>query len=46
MAVKIDRHGQVAILSHSEIELLFAKGLQSDRDQALFDLPLHSRSHC
>jgi hypothetical protein len=29
MAVKIDRHGQAAILSHPEIELLFAEGLQS-----------------
>lgn len=31
MAVKIGGHGQVAILSHPEIELLFAEGLQSDR---------------
>jgi hypothetical protein len=32
MAVKIYRHGQAAILSHPEIELLFAEELQSNRD--------------
>lgn len=42
MAVKIDRHGQAAILSHAEIELLFAEGLQSDRDRALFGACLYT----
>jgi integrase/recombinase XerD len=42
MAVKIDRHGQAAILSHPEIELLFAEGLQSDRDRALFGVCLYT----
>jgi len=40
--MKINRYGQAAILSHSEIELLFAEGLQSDRDRALFGLCLYT----
>jgi integrase/recombinase XerD len=42
MAVKIDRHGQAAILSHPEIEVLFAEGLQLDRDLALFGVCLYT----
>ena len=42
MAVKIGGHGQAAILSHTEIELLFAEGLQSDRDRALFGVCLYT----
>jgi site-specific recombinase XerD len=42
MAVKIGGHGQAAILSHPEIELLFAEGLQSDRDRALFGVCLYT----
>jgi integrase/recombinase XerD len=40
--MKINRYGQAAILSHFEIELLFAQGLQSDRDRALFGLCLYT----
>jgi integrase/recombinase XerD len=40
--MKINRHGQAAILSHSEIELLFAEGLQSDRERALFGVCLYT----
>jgi integrase/recombinase XerD len=40
--VKIYRHGQAAILSHPEIELLFAEGLQSDRERALFGVCLYT----
>jgi integrase/recombinase XerD len=39
---KIERHGQAAILSPAEIELLFADGLQSDRDRTLFGFCLYS----
>jgi integrase/recombinase XerD len=42
IALKIYRHGQAAILSHPEIELLFAEGLQSDRDRALFGVCLYT----
>jgi integrase/recombinase XerD len=42
MAVKIGGHGQAAILSHVEIELLFAEGLQSDRERALFGVCLYT----
>jgi hypothetical protein len=42
MAVKIGGHGQAAILSHPEIELLFSEGLQSDRDRALFGVCLYT----
>jgi len=40
--MKINRYGQAAILSHSEIELLFSEGLQSDRERALFGLCLYT----
>jgi integrase/recombinase XerD len=40
--MKIKGHGQAAILSHSEIELLFSRGLQSDRDRALFGVCLYT----
>jgi integrase/recombinase XerD len=40
--MKINRHGQAAILSHSEIELLFAEGFQSDRERALFGVCLYT----
>jgi integrase/recombinase XerD len=40
--MKINRYGQAAILSHFEIELLFAQGLQSDRDRALFGVCLYT----
>jgi integrase/recombinase XerD len=40
--MKINRYGQAAILSHSEIELLFVQGLQSDRDRALFGVCLYT----
>jgi hypothetical protein len=33
MSNKIDRHGQAAILSPAQIELLFAEGLQADRNK-------------
>jgi integrase/recombinase XerD len=42
MSNKIDRHGQAAILSPVEIELLFAEGLQADRERALFGLCLYT----
>ena len=42
MAVKIGGHGQAAILSHPEIELLFSEGLQSDRERALFGVCLYT----
>jgi hypothetical protein len=46
MAVKIDRHGQAAILSPSEIELVFAKGLESGSQSNLVgSLSLHSGLH-
>jgi integrase/recombinase XerD len=41
-SMKINRHGQAAILSHDEIELLFAEGLQSDRERALFGVCLYT----
>jgi integrase/recombinase XerD len=34
--MKIEGHGQAAILTQAEIELLFNEGLQSDRDRTLF----------
>lgn len=40
--MKINRYGQAAILSHSEIELLFAEGLQSDRERVLFGVCLYT----
>ncbi|MEG3960126.1 tyrosine-type recombinase/integrase, partial [Microcoleus sp. herbarium2] len=42
MSSKIDRHGQAAILSPAEIELLFADGLQADRDRTLFGICLYT----
>ena len=38
--MKIEGHGQAAILTQAEIELLFNEGLQSDRDRALFGVCL------
>ncbi|MEG3923091.1 tyrosine-type recombinase/integrase [Microcoleus sp. T3_A4] len=40
--MKSDRHGQAAILSPAQIELLFTEGLQSDRDRALFGVCLYT----
>ncbi|MEG4508523.1 site-specific integrase [Microcoleus sp. F6_B6] len=40
--MKSDRHGQAAILSPAEIELLFSEGLQSDRDRTLFGVCLYT----
>jgi integrase/recombinase XerD len=39
--MKIDRHGQAKILTQSEIQLLFSKGLETDRDRALFGICLY-----
>lgn len=39
---KVERHGQAAILTPAEIELLFTEGLQADRDRALFGVCLYS----
>jgi hypothetical protein len=45
--MKIDRHGQAKILTQQEIELLFNKGLQTDRDRTLFGgKSLHGLSDC
>lgn len=38
--LKIDRHGKAKILTQAEIQLLFAEGLQSERDRALFGICL------
>ncbi len=38
--MKIDRHGKAKILTQGEIQLLFAEGLQNDRDRALFGVCL------
>ncbi|MGE5655103.1 MAG: tyrosine-type recombinase/integrase [Actinomycetota bacterium] len=40
--MKVDRHGQSKVLSQSEIRLLFAEGLQTDRDRALFGICLYT----
>ncbi|NQE35804.1 Tyrosine recombinase XerD [Microcoleus sp. IPMA8] len=40
--MKIEGHGQAKILTQEEIELLFNKGLQSDRDRALFGICLYT----
>ncbi len=40
--VKIDRHGQAAILSQCEIERLFNDGFTNDRDRALFGVCLYT----
>ena len=40
--MKIDRHGQAAILSQQDIQLLFTSGLQTTRDRALFGLCLYT----
>jgi integrase/recombinase XerD len=34
--MKLDRHGQAAILSHTELQLLFNQGLTTLRDRTLF----------
>lgn len=40
--MKSDRHGQAAILSPAQIELLFSEGLRTDRDRALFGVCLYT----
>jgi integrase/recombinase XerD len=40
--MKIERHGQAKILTQQEIELLFNKSLQSDRDRTLFGVCLYT----
>jgi integrase/recombinase XerD len=40
--MKIERHGQVKILTQQEIELLFNKGLLSERDRTLFRVCLYT----
>ncbi|MBD1835104.1 site-specific integrase [Cyanobacteria bacterium FACHB-472] len=40
--MKIDRHGQAKILSVAEIQLLFNKGLETERDRALFGICLYT----
>lgn len=40
--MKIDRHGQAKILSVEEIQLLFNKGLETERDRALFGICLYT----
>ncbi len=40
--MKIDRHGRAKILTVTEIQLLFAEGLQTNRDRALFGTCLYS----
>ena len=40
--MKIERHGQAKILTQQEIELLFNKGLQTDRDRTLFRVCLYT----
>ena len=39
--MKIDRHGRAKILTVTEIQLLFAEGLQTNRDRALFGTCLY-----
>ena len=39
--MKIDRHGRAKILTVTEIQLLFAQGLQTNRDRALFGVCLY-----
>jgi integrase/recombinase XerD len=41
MGMKIDRHGKAKILTQAEIQLLFSKGLLSERDRALFNICLY-----
>ncbi|MEG4852207.1 site-specific integrase [Microcoleus sp. B5-D4] len=40
--MKIERHGQAKILAQQEIELLFNKGLLSERDRTLFGVCLYT----
>ena len=40
--MKINRHGQAKVFTHSEIQQLFNEGLQSDRDRALFGICLYT----
>jgi len=40
--MKIERHGQAKILTQQEIELLFNKGLLSERDRTLFGVCLYT----
>ena len=39
---KIDRHGQAAILSQTDIDALFSDGFQTARDRALFGICLYT----
>jgi integrase/recombinase XerD len=41
-SMKIERHGQAKILTQQEIELLFNKGLLSERDRTLFGVCLYT----
>jgi integrase/recombinase XerD len=38
---KVNGHGQAAVLTGEQINLLFTEGLQSDRDRALFGILLY-----
>lgn len=40
--MKIDRHGQAAILTAQDIQLLFTSGFQTNRDRALFGICLYT----
>jgi integrase/recombinase XerD len=40
--MKIDRHGKAKILTQTEVQLLFSRGLQTDRDRALFAICLYT----
>ena len=40
--MKIDRHGQAAILTQSDIQLLFTSGMRTNRDRALFGICLYT----
>ena len=41
-SVKVDRHGKAKILTHEELQLLFARGFTSLRDRVLFAIMLHT----
>jgi integrase/recombinase XerD len=41
-SMKIEGHGQAKILTQAEIELLFSKGLQTERDRTLFGVCLYT----
>lgn len=42
IAVKVERHGQAKILTQEEIRRVFANGLMTDRDRALFGICLYT----